>query len=158
MPKLSKSARRVQRALKEHGLELQVVELPSSTRTAVEAARAVGCDVAQIVKSLVFRGVQSENGVLVIASGPNRVDVALIGELVGEEIAMARAAYVREVTGYAIGGVPPLGHNTELRTFVDEDLLRHDMVWAAAGTPHAVFQLAPQVLVEITGGQVVQVK
>ena len=135
-----------------------IVTLPDSTRTAQEAALAVGCDVAQIVKSLVFRGTTSGRPVLVIACGANRVDEALVGTIIGEPIGKANANFVRENTGYAIGGVPPLGHAVAPVTLIDEDLLPFDTIWAAAGTPNAVFQLTPDDLVAMTGGQVVAVK
>jgi prolyl-tRNA editing enzyme YbaK/EbsC (Cys-tRNA(Pro) deacylase) len=154
---LSGSAKKVQDALAALGMTLQVVELPASTRTAVDAAQAAGCDLGQIVKSLVFRGTRSDRPVLVIASGANRVNEARLGELLGEPIGKADAEYVRLHTGFAIGGVPPVGHAEPLITFIDRDLLQYAYVWAAAGTPHAIFQLSPVQLVRITGGQVVSI-
>src|SRR6266550_2598859 len=130
----------VQSALDAAGIEARVVELAASTRTAAEAAAAIGCSVAQIAKSLVFRG-RSGEAILVIASGTNRVDEKKLAALAGEPIAKADADFVRERTGYAIGGVPPAGHASPLRTFIDRDLLLFDLIWAAAGTPHAVFEL-----------------
>jgi len=143
MSELSPAAARVQAALQAAGLELVVRELPASTRTAAEAAAAVGCTVAQIVKSLVFRTVQSKEAILVLASGGNRVNEARVGELLGEPIEKADADFVRDRTGFSIGGVPPVGHTTRLRTLVDKDLLGLSALWAAAGTPHAVFPLTP---------------
>jgi len=143
VPDLSPAARRVQTALRGAGLELQVRELPASTRTAAEAAAAVGCTVAQIVKSLVFRTVSSNEAVLVLASGGNRVDEARVGAHLGEPIEKANAEFVRQCTGFSIGGVPPVGHPAPLRTLVDEDLFALTELWAAAGTPHAVFRLTP---------------
>jgi prolyl-tRNA editing enzyme YbaK/EbsC (Cys-tRNA(Pro) deacylase) len=154
---LSASAQKVQDALAELGMTLQVVELPSSTRTAIEAAQAVGCQVGQIVKSLVFRAAQSDRPVLVVASGANRVNEALLGQALGEPIAKADADYVRLRTGFAIGGVPPLGHAEPLNIFIDQDLLQYAEIWAAAGTPHAVFCLTPAQLVAMTGGRVVKI-
>jgi prolyl-tRNA editing enzyme YbaK/EbsC (Cys-tRNA(Pro) deacylase) len=151
---LKASAQRVQDALAAAGFANEVVELPDSARTAAEAASAVGCDVAQIVKSLVFRGRASGRAVLVVASGANRVDEKAVARLAGEPIERADVDFVREQTGFAIGGVPPLGHATRLACFVDEDLLKLDRVWAAAGHPHAVFALAPGELVKMTGGTV----
>ncbi len=136
---------------------MNVVELSQSTRTAADAAAAIGCTVAQIAKSLVFRGTQTDQPVLVITSGTNRVDEAKVAALVNEPIAKANAALVREHTGFAIGGVAPVGHPQPLRTFVDQDLLQYDEIWAAAGTPHAVFRLTPGELIQITGGNVVVV-
>ncbi len=153
---LSASAQRVQAALEQLGLTLEVVELPASTRTAVDAARAIGCQVGQIAKSLVFR-TRSARPILVIASGSNRVDVEAVGVLIGESIGMADADFVRQHTGFAIGGVPPLGHDKPLKTYVDQDLLGYEVIWAAAGTPHAVFRLTPSDLVKMTGGQVAAV-
>jgi prolyl-tRNA editing enzyme YbaK/EbsC (Cys-tRNA(Pro) deacylase) len=140
---LSPAAARVQAALQAAGLELRVTELPASTRTAVEAAAAVGCSVAQIVKSLVFRTVTSDQAVLVLVSGANRVDEGRIGAHIGEPIEKASADFVRQRTGFSIGGVPPVGHTTRLRTFVDADLTVLSELWAAAGTPRAVFPLTP---------------
>jgi len=154
---LSTSAQKVQDALAELGMSLQVVELPSSTRTAIEAAQAVGCQVGQIVKSLVFRAAHSDRPVLVVASGANRVNEALLGQVLGEPIGKAGADYVRLRTGFAIGGVPPLAHAEPLTIFIDQDLLQYTEIWAAAGTPHAVFCLTPAQLVAMTGGKVVQI-
>lgn len=155
---LSPSAQRVQAALQAQGYEtLQVLELPASTRTVPEAAQAIGCQIAQIVKSLVFKGKRSQRPILVIASGANRVDERRIEALIGESLGKADADFVRQQTGFAIGGVPPLGHTQPLVTFIDQDLLQYDRVWAAAGTPHAVFQLDPTDLARMTGGQVIQI-
>lgn len=139
------------------GFGYTVVELPNSTRTSVEAAQAVGCQVGQIAKSLVFRGKQSGKPVLVIASGANRVDEKRLKELLGEKVEKPDADYVREHTGFAIGGIPPVGHAQPLLTFIDADLLKFEFIWAAAGTPNAVFQLAPADLQKMTGGQIVAV-
>lgn len=155
---LSASAARVQQALQVLGFDLQVMELPQSTRTAAEAAQAVGCQVGQIVKSLVFRGKQTQQPVLVIASGSNRVNEKTLAVLLGEPIERADPDYVREKTGFAIGGVPPVGHAQSLRVFIDEDLLQYSEVWAAAGTPNAVFCLSPQDLERMTGGKITRVK
>ncbi len=154
---LSPSAQKVQDALAPFGLSLQVVELPASTRTAVEAAQAVGCTVGQIAKSLIFRSQQSDRPVLVIASGANRVNEKRIGELLGEPIGKADADFVRQRTGFVIGGVPPVGHLEPLATFLDADLMQFEEIWAAAGTPNAVFKLTPPELVKITGGQVIKI-
>ena len=158
MNELSQSAQKVQTALQAMGLPSQVVELPGSTRTAVEAAQAVGCQVGQIVKSLIFRGVETDRPILVIASGPNRVDETRLAELANEPVKKADADFVRASTGFAIGGVPPVGLSGPIMTFIDEDLLQYEAVWAAAGTPHAVFQLNPAVLGRITGGTLASIK
>ncbi len=154
---LSASARRVQDALRELGFSLEVVELPDSTRTAVEAALAIGCRVGQIVKSLVFKTKRSHQPILVIASGENRVNEKTIKALIGEPLGKADADFVRQHTGFAIGGVPPVGHTQKLQTFIDQDLLQYEQIWAAAGTPHAVFRLKPDSLVQMTGGRVVKI-
>ena len=155
---LSDSAQRVQDALQDLGLTLHVVELPASTRTAKQAAEAIGCTVGQIAKSLLFKTIETEQPVLVIASGVNRVNESVIGELVGEPIEMADPDFVRQTTGFAIGGVPPVGHDQPIRTFIDEDLLTYEAIWAAAGTPHAVFRLTPDDLLQAADGDVVSVK
>lgn len=155
---LSPSAQRVQDALRTLGYDFTVVELEQSTRTSREAAAAVGCDVAQIAKSLVFRGRESGRAILVIASGVNRVDLHRLAAYAGEPVERADPEFVREVTGFAIGGVPPVGHKEPLQTYIDEDLLRHDVIWAAAGTPRALFRLTPQALVDMTRGRVVPIK
>ena len=155
---LKASAQRVQAALAELGFAFDVREFPESTRTSAEAAAAIGCAVGQIAKSLVFRGRQSGRPVLVIASGANRVDENKIGRLIGEKIGRADAAFVREKTGFAIGGVPPLGHAEPPLALIDEDLLEFSEVWAAAGTPNAVFRLAPGDLAVMTVGRTADVK
>jgi len=136
-------------------VEVAARELPASTRTAPEAAAAVGCEVGAIVKSLVFRS--GEDAVLVLVSGANRADEARLEAELGAPIERADADFVRAATGYSIGGVPPLGHPTPLRTLVDEDLLDHEVVWGAAGTPRSVFPIAPGELVGLTGGRVVRI-
>ncbi len=155
---LGKSAQKVQLALKDHGLEAAVVEFSHSTRTAKEAAEAIGCEVGQIAKSLVFRGKQSNRPVLVIASGINRVNEKKLQSYLGEKIEKADAAFVLEHTGFAIGGVPPVGHTEYIKPFIDEDLLGYREIWSAAGTPHAVFKLTPDELLKITRGDIVAVK
>jgi prolyl-tRNA editing enzyme YbaK/EbsC (Cys-tRNA(Pro) deacylase) len=140
---LPRSARRVEEALRALGLPAEVRELDDSTRTAPEAAAAVGCELGAIVKSLVFRGADSGDPVLVLVSGDRRGDEASISAAVGERVERADADFVRSVTGYAIGGVPPVGHPAPLRTLMDDGLLRFDEVWAAAGTPRAVFGVEP---------------
>ena len=140
---LPRSARRVRTALLELGLPGEIHRLADSTRTAPEAAAAVGCELGAIVKSLVLRGVNSHAPVLALVSGDNRADVTLIEAAVDEPVERPDAQYVRDVTGYAIGGIPPVGHPHRVRTVMDEDLLRFETVWAAAGHPHAVFPIAP---------------
>jgi prolyl-tRNA editing enzyme YbaK/EbsC (Cys-tRNA(Pro) deacylase) len=146
------SARRIQAALAARGAPFAVIELPTSARTAAEAAAALGCTIAQIAKSIVFRSVDDDSPVLVVASGVNRIDERRVETLIARPIAKADAAYVRARTGFAIGGIPPLGHAVALPTLIDRDLLAHAEIWAAAGTPHAVFKLDPHSLVTLTGG------
>ena len=155
---LSSSAQRVQEALKVLGLELQVVELQQTTRTSADAARAVGCEVGQIAKSLIFKGQRTQRPILVIASGSNRVNEKRVGELISEPLGKADADFVRQKTGFVIGGVPPVGHAEKLEVFIDEDLLRYSEIWAAAGTPNAVFKLTPSDLVRMTEGRVISFK
>jgi prolyl-tRNA editing enzyme YbaK/EbsC (Cys-tRNA(Pro) deacylase) len=150
------SRERVLAALAAFGLaDVTVREFAESTATAVDAAAAIGTTVERIVKSLVFAA--DEQPILVLVSGPNRVDVQKVGQLVGASIARANANQVREWTGFSIGGVPPLGHPTQPRTFIDQDLLQYDEVWAAAGTPNAVFAIEPRELVRVTGAHVAEV-
>jgi len=141
---------RVAAALARAGVDADIREYPEGARTAQDAAAAVGCEVGQICKSLVFR--VGDAPLLVIASGSNRVDEVRFGAV------KADAAFVREQTGYAIGGVPPFAHDRPRDTVVDEDLLGYDVVWAAAGTPRAVFPIAPGALVEVSGGRVARVR
>ena len=155
---LSASAQKVQDALSALGFSFQVVELPSSTRTAQEAAQTIGCQVEQIVKSIIFRTKQSARLVLVLASGPNRINEKKIRELVAEPIEKARADVIREKTGFVIGGVPPVGHKEALETYIDKDLLQYEELWAAAGTPNAVFRLNSADIEKMTDGTVISVK
>ena len=151
-PHLRESAKRVQDFLTDRGFAFVVRELPSSTRTAQEAADSVGCSVARIAKSLVFREKQSGRPVLVIASGSNRVDLKKIKRTLGLALGKADGNFVKERVGFAIGGIPPVGHNEPLETLLDEDLKPYDTIWAAAGTPFAVFELKPADLEPLTGG------
>jgi len=154
---LSPQAQIVQKALSAHGLDLKVLELPASTRTAQEAALAIGCQVAQIVKSLIFRGRQSGLPFYIAVSGVNRVNEAQMEKLLGEPIEKATPEFVRQQTGFSIGGVPPVGHSQPMATLIDQDLFQWDVIWAAAGTPNAVFQLTPADLMTITRGRVISV-
>jgi len=154
---LPASARRVQEALAVLGSAAQVREMPASTRTAAEAAAACGCAEGAIVKSLIFRGATTGQGILVLTSGANRVHEKRLGRLLGETLRRADADFVRAVTGYAIGGVPPLGHATEMRVVMDRDLQGYAEIWAAAGTPRAVFPTTPGELARLTGAEVLAV-
>jgi Cys-tRNA(Pro) deacylase len=148
---LSKSAHKVQQAIENCGFDFMVKELPGSTRSAADAAQTIGCEVSQIVKSLIFKD-QDQKAVLVLASGSNQVDLAKLEAAGSGQLEMADANFARDSTGFAIGGVPPFGHVRSIPTYIDQDLLVHDTIWAAAGTPNAVFALDPGALVAITRG------
>lgn len=154
---LSTSAQRVQDALAARGLDCRIVEHEAPSRTSIEAASLLGCEVGQIAKSLVFRRGADGGAVLVVASGANRVDEAKVAAILGVAIGRADAAFVREATGYAIGGIPPLGHATVMPVLVDRDLLRYAVVYAAGGTPNALFPIPPDDLVRASGGTVADV-
>ncbi len=151
------SVSRVTAALAGFRLDCPITTFPAGTRTAVEAATALGCSVAEIVKSLVFRGAD-DAPVLVLASGINRVDEDQVADALGTRLGKADAAFVRRHTGFVIGGVAPIGHLSPLTPVIDEDLLRYPQVWAAAGSPHTVFAIAPADLVRVTGGRVMTVR
>lgn len=153
-PATAPSALKVQSVL---GDRYQVLEFDAGTRTAADAAAAVGCTVAEIAKSLVFRATKTDRPVLVVASGTNRVDEKKVAALVGEPIGRVDADFVRASTGFAIGGVPPVGHAVAPVVLIDDALLVFDSIWAAAGTPNAVFKLTPSDLVALTGGRVADV-
>jgi prolyl-tRNA editing enzyme YbaK/EbsC (Cys-tRNA(Pro) deacylase) len=147
----------VQDALAERGLPHEVVEHGETTRSADDAAAAIGCRVEQIVKSLVFRGAETGRSLLVLVGGASRVDEGKLATVAGEPVERPDADFVRAATGFTIGGVPPLGHPEPLDVLVDEGLLDEDEIWAAAGTPNAVFRLRSAELVTLTGGRVVRV-
>jgi prolyl-tRNA editing enzyme YbaK/EbsC (Cys-tRNA(Pro) deacylase) len=153
MSSLSASAQRVQEALDAAGVTTRIVEYDVPARTSAEAAAVLGCAVGQIAKSLVFKSA-SGTPVLVIASGAHRVDEAKVASLAGEAIGKADATFVRTATGYAIGGIPPLAHATRARTFIDRNLLAYETVYAAGGTPHAMFPITPAELVRVAQGTV----
>jgi prolyl-tRNA editing enzyme YbaK/EbsC (Cys-tRNA(Pro) deacylase) len=155
---LNPSVLKVQEALQFLGFDCKVIEFLKSTRTSAEAAARVGCQIGQIVKSLIFRGHTSSKPVLVLTSGANRVDENLISQYAGESIGHADAEFVRTTTGFVIGGVPPVGHDQPLETYLDEDLLQYAKIWASAGTPNTVFEMTPAELEKMTGGKVVRVK
>jgi prolyl-tRNA editing enzyme YbaK/EbsC (Cys-tRNA(Pro) deacylase) len=157
MNDLPASAAKVQRAATMLGLDVAVREMAASTRTAEQAAAACGVTVGQIVKSLVFVGANSGTPYLLLVSGTNRVDENGVARHVGEPLTRPDADAVRRITGFAIGGVPPFGHDRPLATYLDEDLLRHDVVWAAAGTPRAVFPLDPRRLRDAIAAAVIAV-
>lgn len=157
MAELPRSAQRVEAAAQVLGLAIRILEMPESTRTAPQAAAACGCALAQIVKSLVFRGAGSGTPLLFLVSGANRVDEEKVAAHVGEPLARADADFVRAVTGYAIGGVPPFGHASALATFIDADLLAHGEIWAAAGTPTCLFSTEPHALRTAIGATIIAV-
>jgi len=157
MEELSRGSARFAEELRRLGVASAVQEMPESTRTAAGAAAALNCDVAQIVKSLIFRAVVADEAVLVLASGADRVDESRLVQVIGEPVEQATGKFVRARTGYAIGGVPPVGHTRPLATYIDEHLLGHALVWAAAGTPRAVFCIGPADLIRITSAKVVAV-
>ncbi len=152
------SVQRVEYALKSKNIPTNVLDLPNSTRTAKEAAAAVNCLVGQIVKSLVFQSVISQQPILILTSGSNQVDEKLVGAQIGEQIQFAPAEFVREETGFAIGGVSPVGLKKEIPIYIDQDLLQYDLLWAAAGSHQAVFSIQPQVLVNSTGAIIIAVQ
>jgi len=151
------SVQRVLDKLENLNLPTQFKNLPQSTRTAREAAAAVNCHIGQIVKSLVFQTKYTHKPILVLTSGSNQVNEAVVGAVIGEEINFASVEFVREVTGFAIGGVSPFGLKGEITTYIDEDLLQHPVVWAAAGSHNAVFSICPKDLVSAINGQVITV-
>ena len=148
---------RVRAALAAAGVDAQIVELSTAARTARAAAEQIGCSVAQIANSLVFRCAQTGAPLLIMTSGTNRVDLGRVAALVGESVDKAGAEFVRAATGFVIGGVAPIGHAAEIRTLIDRDLLQYPEIWAAGGHPHTVFRLTPAELVRISGGTVAEV-
>lgn len=152
------TALRTVQLLRDAGIDTAVVEFEQPTRTSAEAAAAIGCTVAEIAKSVVFRGRESGIAIVVVASGENRVDESRVAARVGEPLARADADFVRSATGYAIGGVAPIGHSGPVKLVLDEDLRRFETIWAAAGTPFSVFRLTPAQLRELTGAEWATVK
>lgn len=156
---LTKSAQIIQDFLSKNGLDLEVIELPSSTRTASDAAASIGCEIAQIVKSLLFRSEKTNQPILILASGSNRVNEKKIENLINEKIMKADADFTRETTGFAIGGVPPIAHKNKIDLIlIDEDLMKFEKIWAAAGTPNAVFSLSAPDLKKLTNGTIIEIK
>ncbi|MDA7946238.1 MAG: YbaK/EbsC family protein [Hyphomicrobiaceae bacterium] len=157
MTELSNANKRFIEGAKARGVDVTVRVMDNSTRTAEDAAKACGCTVDRIVKSLVFQGADTGNPYLLLVSGPNRVNEKGVAAIIGEELERPDADFVRETTGYSIGGIPPLAHTTPLATYMDKDLLAFETVWAAAGTPKAVFEVDPARLRETTGAEVIDV-
>ena len=158
MSPLSPSAQKIQNLLHSLGYDYTVIEHADSTRTAEEATDRAGCELGQIVKSMIFMGQQTGKPILVLTSGANRVDEKRISVYAGESIGRAQADFVRSITGFAIGGVPPIGHIQKMETYIDEDFMPYETVWAAAGTPNAIFELQTEALQKMTGGKVARVK
>lgn len=158
MSTLSSSAQKIQDQIKALGYDYMVIEHAESTRTAQEAADRAGCELGQIVKSLIFKGKESGKPILVLTSGANRVDEKRISEYAGEAIGRADADFVRAVTGFAIGGVPPFCHLQKLETYFDEDFLQYESIWAAAGTPNAIFEVKTSDLQKMADAKTARVK
>lgn len=146
------------KAAADLGLEVELKEFSESTRTAEDAAAACGCDVGQIVKSLVFQGKKSKKPYMLLVSGRNRVDQKGVAALIGEALDRPDGQYVRDLTGFAIGGIPPVGHDVPLKTYMDEDLLQYDRIWAAAGSPNSVFPTEPGHLAHVAKAEVIKVR
>lgn len=143
--------------LTSKGYSFEIKEFSSSTHTSAQAALAIGCDISQIAKSIVFKGKKSQKPILVIVSGKNRVNEDKLAKIVGEKIEKAEADFVLETTGFPIGGVPPFGHKQKIETFIDEDLFNFSEIWASAGTENSVFKLTPEQLVQISRGKIINV-
>ena len=152
---LSEKSQLVQQVLEQNHLSLEVIELAASTRTAQEAADAVGCEIGQICKSLVFRS--ADTPLLFLVSGKNQLNVSKVSTTLGFPLEKADADFTREKTGFAIGGIPPVAHSTPITTYIDRTLLEYTDIWAAAGTPHSVFKLKSSLLLPLTGGTVIDV-
>lgn len=152
---LSKKSKIVKDYLLQFGLKVDILEYSESTQTAQEAANAIGCEIGQIVKSLVFRN--KNQGLLFLVSGKNNLNVDKVARALKIEIKKADADFVKEVTGFSIGGVPPVAHQTQLETYIDQELLEYNDVWAAAGMPFSVFRLESRMLQPLTNGKVIEV-
>jgi prolyl-tRNA editing enzyme YbaK/EbsC (Cys-tRNA(Pro) deacylase) len=150
------SVERVRQALQQAGHDDTILTFPEGTRSAADAAAAIGCEIAQIAKSIIFRA--GDAPVLVIASGVNRVDEKKVADLIGQELQSANGRWVREATGFAIGGVAPVAHSSPITTLIDEDLLALSPVWAAAGSPQHVFRSEAEALLQLTSGRVANIK
>ena len=153
----SSSVRRFEGVARDLDLAIAIVEMAESTRTAQEAATACGCDVGQIVKSLIFLTKESVTPVLLLVSGDNQVDQSNVAALIGEPLVRPDAKFVKQTTGFSIGGVPPFGHTQNLKTYIDRDLLLHETVWAAAGSPKAVFSISSAALKDVAQATVIAV-
>lgn len=155
--KLTFDVQKIQNILNEFGFPIEIKELNDSTRTSSDAAKALGCNISQIAKSIIFKGTKTEKPYLVIASGSNRVNEEKIEKFVNEKIEKADANFVKDKTGFGIGGVPPFGHIKKIQTFIDKDLLKHKEIWTSAGTSNSVFKLTPEQLIKITNGKIINI-
>lgn len=157
---LKTSAQRVQDKVNKLGMDFIVVQYPATTRTAEEAANTIGCPVDSIVKSLIFsyQAESAEMPILVLLDGDSQVDTKKLGELLNAKVRRPDAKYVRDITGFSIGGIPPVGHKTKIRTIVDINLLNQEMLWAAAGTPNAVFSFPAHKIIELTAGELADIR
>jgi Cys-tRNA(Pro) deacylase len=155
---LKDSARRVQQVLQQHNLDIQVVEFKDTTRSAQEAADTIGCEIGQIAKTLIFKGEYNARPICIIVSGKNKVNEKKIERLVEQAIEKPDADFVLKHTGFAIGGVPPVGYTLDIDPLIDQDLMSYKEIWVAAGTPFSVFNITPNNLVRITGGRLVDIK
>jgi prolyl-tRNA editing enzyme YbaK/EbsC (Cys-tRNA(Pro) deacylase) len=155
---LSPSSQKVQDALTALGYSVTVIESETPTKTAQQAAEFAGCQLGQIVKSLIFKGVATGKPILVLTSGSNRVNEKRISQYAGEAIGRAEPEFVRTVTGFAIGGVPPVGHLQQMETYLDQDLMQYETIWAAAGTPNSLFELTPAALQQMTNARVAVIR
>ncbi len=156
--KISSSAKRFKEELDKTNIKTNIIEMSESTRTSKDAANAIGCSIGQIAKSLVFMTEDTNEAVLIITSGNNRVNEEKVSQIIGHQIKKANPKFVKLETGFAIGGVPPFGHRKEIKTYIDRDLLNYDEIWSAAGNPHAVFEISPTKLLEITKAIVISVQ
>lgn len=157
MTELSKGAKRFKEVCNSSGFKCEIIEFSETTRTSADAAKVIGCKVEQIAKSIVFKTKNTNKSVLVIASGSNRINESRMGDIIGEPIEKSDANFVLEKTGYVIGGVPPFGHKEKIETFIDEDLLKYNEIWAAAGNPNAVFKLTPDDIKKIPDCMILRV-
>ncbi len=151
------NTRKIQEILNKFNLSINIKEFPNSTKTSSDAAKVIGCNISQIAKSIIFRGVKTNNPYLVIASGSKRINEKKIEEIVKEKIEKANAEFVKKETGFGIGGVAPFGHIKKIQTFIDKDLFKYKEIWAAAGTSNSVFKINPKKLLKITEGKIVDI-
>lgn len=155
---LKHSSQRVQNILQNYNLSTKVVEFANTTRTSREAANVIGCEIAQIAKTLIFKSAKSNQPICIIASGKNRIDEKKVEQYIGESIEKPDADFVLKHTGFVIGGVPPIGYKFNIQTLIDEDLAEYEIIWAAAGTPYSVFEISPKDLIVLSQAKMVDIK